>query len=254
MKEIKIEPLVSIITPLYNAEKFIGETIESVISQTYNNWEMLIIDDASKDSSLNISSSYEQKDNRIKVIKNYENLGVIKSRNRGIKKAKGKYIAFLDADDLWKNNKLKKQIKFMEENQIAISYTGYEKINEDGSFRGKLWTPKRLSYKDSLKGNLMGCLTVVYNIEKIGKKYFKEIKMSEDHLLWLEILKEEVVACGLEESLAQYRVIKNSRSKNKFNAIKTQWKINREIEKLGFFKSLYYFINYLWYGYKRYKV
>jgi len=246
--------LVSIITPLYNADKYIGEAIGSVINQTYKNWEMLIIDDGSEDKSHEKALKYSEKDKRIKVLKNERNLGVIKTRNRGIEIAKGRYIAFLDSDDLWKKEKLEKQIKFMENNKIFISYTGYEKINEDGSLRGGIKVPKKVTYSDSLKGNVMGCLTVTYNQEKLGKRYFTELEMSEDHVLWLEILKEVEASYGISESLAQYRVLKNSRSSSKINAIKFQWEINRQIEKLNIFQSLYYFINYLWFGYRRFIV
>jgi glycosyltransferase involved in cell wall biosynthesis len=248
-----MEKLVSIITPLYNAEKYIEKTIESVINQTYKNWEMIIVDDYSKDNSYKLVLELSKQDKRIKLIKNDKNNGVTKTRNKGIKLAKGKYIAFLDADDLWKKEKLEKQIFFMERSKISISYTGYEKINEDGTIRGEIKVPKKVIYHESLKGNIMGCLTVIYNCEKLGKKYFKELKMSEDHVLWLEILKS-TDSYGIEKSLAKYRVLENSRSSSKIDAIKFQWEINREIEKLNIFKSIYYFIKYLWNGYKRYKV
>lgn len=248
-----MEELVSIITPLYNAEKYIEATINSIQNQTYKNLEMIIVDDCSKDGSYNLVLKLSKQDKRIKLIKNKENSGVTKTRNKGIKLAKGKYIAFLDADDLWKKEKLEKQVSFMKKNKILISYTGYEKINEDGTIRGIIEVPKRVIYSESLKGNIMGCLTVIYNQSKLGKKYFKELKMSEDHVLWLEILKD-TDSYGIQESLAQYRVLENSRSSSKINAIKFQWKINREIEKLCILKSVYYFINYLWFGYRRYKV
>lgn len=247
------ENLVSIITPLYNAENFIEETIKSVLDQSYSNWEMIIVDDCSKDNSYNLVAKLAERENRIKLIKNEENNGVTKTRNKGIKLTKGKYIAFLDADDLWKKEKLKKQISFMEKSKALISYTGYEKVDEDGIIRGKIKVSKKVTYHDSLKGNIMGCLTVIYNQEKLGKKYFKELKMSEDHVLWLEILKD-IDSYGIEESLAQYRVLENSRSSSKIDAVKFQWKINRKIEKLNLIESIYYFINYLWFGYRRYKV
>lgn len=248
-----MEKLVTIITPLYNAEKYIEGTIESVINQTYKNWEMIIIDDDSKDNSYKLVLELAKQDKRIKLIKNKENSGVTKTRNKGIELARGKYIAFLDADDLWGKMKLEKQISFMEKSKALISYTGYEKINEDGCIRGEIKVPKKVTYNDSLKGNIMGCLTVIYNCEKLGKKYFKELKMSEDHVLWLEILKK-IDSYGIEEPLAKYRVLKDSRSSSKIEAIKFQWKINREIEKLNLIESIYYFINYLWFGYRRYKV
>ena len=131
------EPLVSIITPLYNSEKFIAETIESVLTQTYTNWEMLIVNDCSKDNGASIVEKYSKKDKRIKLFNNEKNMGVSFTRNRAIDLSNGKYIAFLDSDDLWYKEKLKKQIRMMEEKNISLSYTAYTKMNEDGSLRGK---------------------------------------------------------------------------------------------------------------------
>lgn len=248
-----MEDLVSIITPLYNAEKYIEATINSVQNQTYKNWEMIIVDDCSKDNSYGLVKKIAKNESRIKLVKNKENCGVTKTRNKGIKIAEGKYIAFLDADDLWHPKKLEKQISFMKKNKVLISYTGYEKINEDGTIRGKIKVPIKVTYHESLKGNIMGCLTVIYDQEKLSKKYFKELKMSEDHVLWLEILKD-TDSYGIGDSLAKYRVLENSRSSSKIDAIKFQWKINRKIEKLSILKSVYYFVNYLWLGYRRYRV
>jgi len=250
----KEEKLVSIIVPLYNNQLFVEMTLKSVIEQTYKNWELIVIDDCSTDKSFDLVMEYSKKDDRVKVLKNNKNQGVVATRNRGITLANGEYIAFLDSDDLWKKEKLEKQINFMEKNNFALSYTGYDKITENGDFRGIVEVSEKVTYASSLKGNIMGCLTVIYSQKILGKKYFKEIEMSEDHVLWLEIIKEIEVCYGLNESLAQYRVLKNSRSSNKIKAIIFQWKINREIEKLNILKSIYYFSCYLWRGYKRYKL
>lgn len=137
MDKTKDNCIVSIITPIYNCEQFLQETIQSVLNQTYTNWELILIDDCSTDNSLSIAETAAQRDSRIRVIKLDQNSGPAVARNIGIKKAKGKYIAFLDSDDMWFPNKLEKQLSFMEKNQIPFTYTGYEKINEDGSFKGK---------------------------------------------------------------------------------------------------------------------
>lgn len=249
-----MEPLVSIITPMYNSENYIAETINSVIEQTYKNWEMIIIDDNSRDCSYNIVNEYAKKDKRIKLYKNSSNEGVVKTRNKGIDIANGKYIAFLDSDDLWKPKKLTSQIEFMEQNKIVLSYTGYEKINEDSSFRGIVKVPEKVNYKELLKSNYMGCLTVVYNQEEIGKRFFKEYRKSEDYILWLSILKEVNFAYGVSENLASYRVMSNSRSSNKIDAVKFQWEAYKNIERLGSIKSVYYLLNYMCLGYRRYKI
>ena len=246
--------LVSIVTPLYNTEKYIGETIESVINQSYKNWEMIIIDDVSTDNSCKIVEEYIVKDQRIKLLKNKKNSGVSITRNVGIKEAKGKYIVFLDADDLFMPDKLRKQVNFMEINNFLLTQTAYEKVNEDGSLRGIVMFPKLLTYHDSLKGNLMKCFAVMINQEKLGKRYFETYKLSEDHVYWLDLLKDVEGCYGIEEILGKYRIIENSRSSNKIEAVKFQWYIIHKIEKISLFKSIYYFINYLWYGYKRYKV
>lgn len=245
------KPLVSIITPLYNSEKFISETIESVLSQTYTNWEMIIVNDCSKDRGASIVEEYSKKDKRIKLFNNKKNMGVSFTRNRAIVLSNGKYIAFLDSDDLWHKEKLEKQIKMMEEKNISLSYTAYTKINEDGSLRGKIKVPEKVNYKGLLKGNIMGCLTVVVRKDILKDSKFKQTKQ-EDYILWLELLKKVDFSYGLQESLAFYRVLNNSRSSNKVDLVKFNWKIYREIEKLSLIKSIYYFVIYLVRGIIRY--
>ncbi|WP_303189341.1 glycosyltransferase family 2 protein [Fusobacterium ulcerans] len=252
MFEGRKEPLVSIITPLYNSEKYIGETIESVLNQTYKNWEMLIIDDCSKDNGVKIVNNYILKDKRIKLFRNEKNEGVSFSRNRAIDLSQGKYIAFLDSDDLWKKEKLEKQISFMEKNNIDLSYTGYEKINTDGSLRGEIKVPEKLDYKELLKNCLINCISGVYRKEKFEVFRFRKTK-AEDYIFWLEIFKQIDYAYGIQESLAYYRVSNNSRSSNKLDIVKFHWKIYREYEKLNFFKAVYYYFIYIKRGMVRYK-
>ena len=173
------------------------------------------------------------------------------TRNRAIDLSNGKYIAFLDSDDLWHKEKLKKQIGMMEEKNISLSYTAYTKINEDGSLRGKIEVPKKVNYKELLKGNIMGCLTVVAKKDILKDGKFKQTKQ-EDYILWLELLNKVDFSYGLQESLAFYRVLNNSRSSNKVDLVKFNWKIYREIEKLSLIKSIYYFVIYLVRGIIRY--
>lgn len=247
-----MEPLVSIITPLYNSEKYIAETIESVLAQTYTNWEMIIVDDCSKDNGVRVVEEYQKKDKRIKLYKNEINRGVSYTRNKAIDLANGKYIAFLDSDDLWKKEKLEKQIKFMEDNNVVLSYTAYEKMNEDGSKRGEIRVPDKLDYNELLKNCLINCITGVYKKEFFKNIKFKETKV-EDYIFWLEMFKKIDFASGLNESLAIYRVNNNSRSSNKIDIVKFHWKIYREIEKLNVFKAIYYYLIYIKRGIKRYK-
>ena len=242
-KEIEKEK-VSIIVPMYNAEKFIGKTIESVLAQTYQNWEMLIMNDVSTDNSLAIVSVYAKKDERIKIVNTEKNVGVVKGRNFLIDLASGKYIAFLDADDYWHNEKLEKQIKFMKEKNASISCTEYMRVRENGEKINDVIIKEEISYNDMLKNNYLGCLTVIYDAKKIGKRYFKELEKNEDYVLWLEIVKDVNTIYGLKENLAYYRVLDNSRSSNKVKTAKVRWEIYRKIEKLSLLKSLYYFLHY----------
>ena len=242
-KEIEKEK-VSIIVPMYNAEKFIGKTIESVLAQTYQNWEMLIMNDVSTDNSLAIVSLYAKKDERIKIVNTEKNVGVVKGRNFLIDLASGKYIAFLDADDYWHNEKLEKQIKFMKEKNASISCTEYTRVKENEEKINDVIIKENIFYNDMLKNNYLGCLTVMYDTEKIGKRYFKELEKNEDYVLWLEIVKDVDIIYGLKENLAYYRVLDNSRSSNKVKTAKVRWEIYRKIEKLSLLKSLYYFLHY----------
>lgn len=248
-----MESLVSIITPAYNAENYISQTIESVINQKYTMWEMIIIDDCSKDRTYEIAKEYSEKDSRVKVYKNEKNSGVSYTRNRAIDLAKGKYISFLDSDDLWDKEKLSKQITFMDEKNVLLSYTGYSKINSDGTLRGQINVPSKLSYKDLLKNCLIGFLTGTYNREHFKNIRFKDTKV-EDYIFWLEMIKKIDYAYGVPESLAYYRVLNNSRSSNKIDIVKFHWKIYRDVEKLSLVKSMYYFCIYIKRGLNRYKV
>ncbi|TYB96326.1 MAG: glycosyltransferase family 2 protein [Kosmotoga sp.] len=239
-----MKELVSIITPLYNSKKFIADTLESVINQSYTNWEMLIVDDCSTDNGAKIVKKYSQNDNRIKYFKQNINKGPAKTRNKAIKLANGRYIAFLDSDDLWKKNKLKKQLEYMKNNDFAFTFTRYQKINENGEKKGHISVPKKVNYKELLKHNVIGCLTAMYDIRAIGKVYMPDILRRQDYGLWLRILKKVKYAYGLDENLAYYRVRKNTVSSNKIKAAQYQWKIYRSVENLNLLKSMYYFSHY----------
>lgn len=234
-------PLVSIIMPAYNAERFIRESIESVINQTYKNWELLVINDFSNDLTKVIVEEHCKKDKRIKLLEQEKNKGVAKARNRGIKESKGKYVAFLDSDDLWKNNKLEIQIKYMQVNKIYMSYTGYSYISENGNFIKKIYIPKSLTYKQALRGNQIGCLTVVIDKSKIGNFEMPNLK-HEDYATWLNILKNDIVAHGILEDLAKYRKVNNSISSNKLKTIIWTWKIFRKSQNLNYLASFYFLL------------
>lgn len=254
MSVVKPEPLVSIITPNYNGQKFIKNTIESVIKQTFQNWEMLIVDDGSTDGSDKIIKEYAKKNPRIKFLKTnlskFPKLvpGPGAARNTAIEAAKGKYIAFLDNDDLWHSKKLEKQTSFLEKNNYSLVYTWYDIIDEYNRKIGE-HTPSdiMLSYRDLLKDCKIGCLTVMYNASKLGKQFIDLNKYDRyaDYSLWLKITKQGNDAYCLHERLSSYRLVKGSISANKLNAITHQWHILRQVEKLKIYFAFYNFFFYL---------
>ncbi len=242
--------LVSIITPLYNSEKYIPQTIESVLSQTYQNWEMIIIDDCSNDNSVDIIEEYCKKDNRIKLLRSKKNNGPAIARNIGIEQAKGIYIAFLDSDDLWYKQKLEKQIRFMKENKLVVTCSSYDVINKDGKIINTRIVKQFFSYQDMLKTNHIGNLTGIYNCKKIGKIFMQNVG-HEDYIFWLQVMHKANSTRAIVEPLAAYRLLNKSISANKFKALGWQWNIYRKYLKLNFSKSLYYFYWYTYYALKK---
>jgi len=239
---------VSVIMPSYNSEQFLPATIDSVINQTFTEWELIIIDDCSPDNSNKIIEDYMHRSEKIKLIALESNSGPAIARNRAIIEAKGRYIAFLDSDDLWHSDKLSKQISFMQEHDVALSYTGYYRIEEDsGEIIDQINVLKKVDYTELLKQNIIGCLTAIYDTRKIGKVYMPNIRKRQDFGLWLNILKKVPYAYGINEPLAYYRVRSASVSSNKMIASKYNWKLYREVEKLPMHKAIYYFG---WYTYR----
>jgi len=245
------ESLVSIIMPLYNCETFVEDAIQSILEQTYQNWELIIVDDMSTDNSYSVVEEYIRGEVRIKLHKMAENSGVAAARNYAIELAEGTFIAFLDSDDLWLPTKLVKQIEAMEMENILLSYGSYILIDENGYRRGIFKAKNKVSYEDMLKTSEIGTLTMIYNADELGKYYFLEVG-HEDYVMKLQVLKNVEFAKGISEPLAKYRVLNNSLSSNKFIAARWQWKIYREIENLSFLKSIYYFTIYTYSGLKKY--
>lgn len=236
--------MVSIVTPSYNCTNYIHETISSVCSQTLTDWEMIIVDDCSTDNSVSVIKSCIEKDSRIKLIQLKENSGAAVARNTAIEAAQGRYIAFLDSDDLWLPDKLEKQLAFMQLNDYPFSYAAYDKIDVNGQVFGHVGVPDRVSYSDLLKMCSIGCLTAIYDKEFFGKVYMPLIRKRQDLGLWLRLLRKTNYAYGLNESLAQYRVRIDSISSNKANAAKFTWRLYRDVESLNLIKASYYFSHY----------
>ncbi len=242
-------PDISIVMPIYNGEEYIFKSIESIIIQTYFNWELIIVDDCSSDNSRLILNSFAETDSRIKLYINSSNMGPAYSRNLAIEKASGKYVAFLDSDDIWMPSKLEKQFTFMENNKYLFSYTQYAIIDENDNFI-KLFKPRNsVNYNAILKTCDIGCSTVMYNAGKLGKHYMENIKRGQDYTLWLKLLKITKTANCICEDLTKYRIRANSLSRNKFKKARGQWFIYRAIEKLSFGSSIWYFCQYAVYGF-----
>ena len=235
---------VSVITPSHNSAQFISETIRSVLNQSFSDWELIVVDDCSTDNSVEVIQSFVDQDSRIKLIQLSENSGAAVARNTAIEAAAGRFIAFLDSDDKWLPHKLETQIQFMEDNDVAFSYAAYEKINEKGEVFGLMGVPEKVSYKQLLKTCVIGCLTAVYDTEKLGKVYMPTSTKREDFATWLNILKQIDFAHGLTVPLAQYRVYANQTSGKKVSMAKENWRLYRDLEKLNFFQASYYFGHY----------
>ena len=236
-------PLVSIITPSYNSKKFITSTIESVLNQSYSNFELIIVDGCSTDGSYEFIENY-LKDSRISLYKMEKNSGAALTRNFGIQKANGKYLAFLDSDDMWHPLKLEKQVDFMERNNYVFTFTNYSMIDEVGNDLNKqVLCSSKITYSQLLRNTTIGCLTVMLNMEQLGKVQMPPIQ-PEDTALWLKILRKGLSAYCLQENLANYRIVGNSASSNKAKVAKKMWDVYRKSEQLSNIKSMWYFSNY----------
>lgn len=239
-----MEPLVTIITPCYNSADFIIPTINSVLEQTYPNWELIVIDDCSKDNTCQIIEEFAKQQNNISLIKLEKNGGVANARNIGLEQAKGKYIAFLDSDDIWMKDKLTKQVTYMEEKGLPMTFCAYNRINEEGDvISRKIQAPFSVNYRQLLSHNVIIFSTSLALRSVIGATRFKKAG-HEDWIFWLDIFKKPFNGYGINEPLVLYRIRKGSVSANKLKVIGFTWKILREHEKLGLLQSMYLFTKY----------
>lgn len=243
-----LEPLVSIITPLFNSQDFIAQTIESVQAQTYSNWEQIIVDDCSTDSSISIVNAFAQVDKRIRLITLSRNSGAAISRNIATENARGDYIAFLDSDDMWHPQKLQKQIAFMQQANCAVSYTSYLHIDEGGtSLKKRIKALPSLSYEKQHTNNYVGNLTGMYRASEIGKISAPNIRKRQDWAMWLEAIKRSNRnALGLQEDLAYYRVRSESMSANKLNLVAYNFAFYREFLGYSWLKSVCWLLRFFW--------
>lgn len=236
------QPLVSVIMPCYNMEKYISEAIMSVHQQTYPHWELLIVDDASTDGTVETVKRIAERDEKIHFIEKTAHSGIADTRNQCIQMAQGMFLAFLDADDIWHPEKLEKQLGFMMERNVGFTYSAYDWIDEDGKPLNKcIHTIGNLDYEAYLRNTIIGCSTVVVNKTIIGDVVVPNFRTSEDSATWLDILKKGHLAYAIEAPLVSYRIRRKSASSNKLKASADLWKVYRTHENLPFFKALYYF-------------
>jgi teichuronic acid biosynthesis glycosyltransferase TuaG len=246
--------LVSIITPTYNSAKYISETIQSVQKQTHKNWEIIIVDDCSQDETVEIIQNFMDEDHRIHLLQLNKNSGAAKARNFGIEKVTGKYMTFLDADDIWFTDFIENSIKTINEKKINFVFSSYKRSNENLEFiYSDFIVPERVTYTDILKTNSISCLTAFINVEVLGIKKMPDVLKRQDMGLWLQYLKEIPYAYGIQEPRAIYRIRENSLSRNKKNLLKYQWQFYREVEKLSFLYSIYYMLHWMYRGFMKYR-
>jgi teichuronic acid biosynthesis glycosyltransferase TuaG len=245
-------PVVSIVTPAYNAAAHIAETISSVIAQTFPDWEMLIVDDCSRDKTVEVIDRFASLDSRVRLIKQRENGGPAAARQRGLDAAQGRYIAFLDSDDVWLPSKLERQLEFMRRHDAALSYTAYRRVSQDGSVVGRLIdVPESLGYSDLLKNTAIATSTAMVDKEKTGP-FSMTRTYYDDFALWLQLLRRGHVAFGLREDLMRYRVMARSVSRNKGRSAYWVWRTYRDIEKLNPIRAAWCFGHYAWHALGKY--
>ncbi|MCJ0741622.1 glycosyltransferase family 2 protein [Pedobacter montanisoli] len=238
------QPLVSIITPCYNSADFITATLNSVLEQSYQNWELIVIDDQSKDNTCELVEAFSKQQPKIRLIKLEKNGGVANARNVGLEAANGKYIAFLDSDDIWLGEKLTNQVTYMEEKSLLMSFFAYHRINEEGEIiSGKIGVPDSVNYKKLLWHNVIIFSTSMVLKSAIGDLRFKKTG-HEDWIFWLDLFKKCGNGYGINQPKVQYRIRQGSVSANKLKAAGYTWKILRENEKIGLIKSMYLFSKY----------
>lgn len=242
-----MQDFVTIVTPSWNSEKYIEETIRSVQSQTYQNWEMIIVDDCSTDNSVEIVKRIAAEDPRVKIFVQDVNGGAAKARNRAMQTGTGRFVAYLDADDIWKPNKLERQVAFMKMKKCGFSCTSYEVIDDDGRPKNKyIHMLPKVNYTGFLTNNLLQTVGIMVDTSIVDKKYLimPDLRRRQDAATWLQILKAGYDCYGLDEILAEYRRTEKSLSSNKFKAVKGIWRLYRKVEHLSLPFSCYCFVRY----------
>lgn len=248
------EPLISVIMPAYNADRFITEAIGSVRGQTHENWELLILDDGSADSTCHLAERFAREDARIRLIRNEKNMGVARTRNRGFDLCRGSYVALLDADDLWHPDKLEKQLALLEQTGADFAYSSYAIVDPSGKkVKADYLVPETVNFRELLKENVIGCSAVILRAELLKQHRFLTDFFHEDYVLWLQLLQNGYRAVGCAEVLVDWRFVENSRSFNKKKAAKNRWRIYRDYLHLPLYKSLWAFGHYAFRSLRKYR-
>lgn len=246
-------PKISVIMPAYNAERFVEAAIRSVMDQTVADWELLVLDDGSSDGTCAIIESLAAQDGRIRVLPNEKNMGVARTRNRGLDLARGRYIALLDSDDVWHPDKLENQLALAKNTGAGLLYSAYTIVDSCGNpSKGVYPVPQAVDFRGLLKENVIGCSTVMLDADQIAGYRFRTDFYHEDYVLWLQILQDGFLAAGCRESLVDWRFLENSRSFDKRKSAKNRWRIYRHCLGLSPLKSGWYFVQYACRGVRKY--
>lgn len=247
------KPLVSVIMPAYNAEKYIETAIRSVLLQTYKNWELLILDDGSTDRTAEIAEKFANEDPRIRVLLNPKNMGVARTRNRGFDEAEGEWAALLDSDDVWHSDKLEKQLAAAELSGADMIYCSYSMMDAGGQKISDFIVPERTNYAAMLEESVLSCSTVLLSRSIYSEYRFSANYYHEDYALWLRLLRLGFTASGCSDVLADYRILKGSRSNDKLRSARHRWLVYRKAEKLSIARSAHAFVGYVRHGIEKYK-
>lgn len=232
-------PLVTVVMPVHNSAAHLRQTLEGLGLQTFADWDCVAVDDGSEDDSITLLQEMADRDKRLRLKVLDTNVGAAVARNKGIREARGRFIAFLDSDDVWHPEKLERQLRFMRETKCHFSFTAMERVNENGQVIGSVGVPRRVSREDMLKTNYIGCSTAMYDTAYFGKVEMPLIRRRQDYALWLKLLRQVRYAHGLNQPLTRYRVRAGSVSSNKLDTSRYTWQVYRQIEGLSFFESVH---------------